>query len=117
MAHLHMMENNSVKLLLIPSTFVEVLFLTHSDGQTQAHTPNCCCNNYVSLTASGLHKKVTHCKLSWINAFQEPIEIPFHIAYFIFVPVKELKSHALTKGGLEHLQIYLPMSVCAVTAS
>ena len=29
---------------------------THRHGRMQAHTPNYCCNNYVSLTASGLDK-------------------------------------------------------------
>ena len=28
-------------------------------AQTHAHTPNCCCNNYVSLTESELDKNVT----------------------------------------------------------
>ena len=29
---------------------------TNSDGQTNAQTPNCHCDNYVSIRASGLDK-------------------------------------------------------------
>ena len=45
------MENNCVKLFCNPSTIASY------GPDKHAHTPNCCCNNYVMLTASWLNKK------------------------------------------------------------
>ena len=49
------MENNCVKLFRNPSTIVEVMVRANldrwTDRQTHAHTLNCHCDNYVSLTA------------------------------------------------------------------
>ena len=62
MAHLHVMEDNVVKLLWNLFTIVEVMVWTNSDGLTyaltQAHIPNCHCDNYVLLTASRLNREV-----------------------------------------------------------
>ena len=66
MAHLHMKENSCIKLFWNPSAIVEVMVETNSDGCTHAlmhtYTGKCHCDNYVSLTASGLDKKAEDSK-------------------------------------------------------
>ena len=94
MAHLHVIENNHVKLFWNPSKIVEVKVLSNSDRQTMVRTdartharttPNCHCDIYVSLTASGLNKNSS---FSWIMLL-------FHGDFAHFMAIAEFSSHSM----------------------
>ena len=67
MAHLHVMEDNCVKIFWNPTTIVNAMVRTNSDGRRDAHTPNYYCINCLAHRNWARQKWILLFRISYNN--------------------------------------------------